>query len=125
MQQAQATEAAGAGEGTAQLGDGDAVGVADDDVRYGTPPIDEHADLAADLLRQLGQVARQLRRHDLVRRQAASVQVLKGASLRRLEAAEVSVEGFDGADLRGCRRGTNLTPPEDPGNGLYSAFSNP
>ncbi len=67
------------------------MGVADDDVADGAVAAEQHADLAAEPARDLGQVAGELRRDHLPRIDAAAVGALQGAQVGSLDAAGVAV----------------------------------
>ncbi len=78
---AQAAEAFGADARAAQVGPLDAASVADDDVFDVAFAVDQCAELAAGFVREFGQLARELRRDDLLRRDAARVELLNAAQL--------------------------------------------
>jgi hypothetical protein len=66
--------------------------VADDDLVYVAAPIDENSDLPTDLVRDLGELARELLRNDAVRRDSAIVEFFETAYLVRLEALRFSFD---------------------------------
>ena len=61
--------------------------------------VEQDADLAADVVRELGQLASQLIRDDSIIRDSALAQAFEGFDLTRLEASGVSVD-LDGVLLR-------------------------
>ena len=62
-------------------------------------PVEKDADLAADVVRELGQLASKLIRDDPIIRDSALAQSFEGFDLTRLEASGVSVD-LDGVLLR-------------------------
>jgi hypothetical protein len=67
--------------GAPEIGHLDALGVADHDVFDLSFAVKKNADLASRLVGQLGKLARQFRRNDLLRRDAARRQTLDAAQL--------------------------------------------
>src|SRR6185437_1564339 len=72
----------------------DARGVADEDVLDLAAPVDQDANLTLDLARDVPQEGRQLGRSDLRGLQAPPVDPLQRVLLARLEADDVSGDGF-------------------------------
>jgi len=101
VHQAQPAEADLAGAGAADVGQLQLVGVADDDPLHVALAVQQHADLAVDLPRQLGEVAGQLRADDVVRADAAAVGVPQPLQLAVLEAEGVSVDVVQGRRVIG------------------------
>ena len=81
---AQAAEAVLADARALEVGPLDAARVADDDGLDVALAVDERADLPARLVRKLGELARELGRDDLLRRDAARVELLDAPQLVRL-----------------------------------------
>jgi hypothetical protein len=101
---ADAGQAPGAGAGPAELRDGDPPGVADQDPLETVRSVDQDADLAADLARQLGEVASEFVGDDLVRRDPPAEDPLEVLDLRGLEAKGVAVDLVDCRDTSGNDR---------------------
>ena len=87
---AQAVEAAGGRPVVIGGGDHDPPVVADHHMRDPALAIHQQADLAADFVRQLAQVARQLGGHQAFRRSAPAVEIFEPADLVGLEAGGVA-----------------------------------
>lgn len=81
---AQAAEATLADARAFEVGPLDAAGVADDDRLDVTLAVDERADLPPRLVRKLGELARELGRDDLLRRDAPRVELFDAPKLIRL-----------------------------------------
>ena len=92
MHQAQAAQAELAGAGAADVGKLDLPRVADQDALDLAAPVEQHAELAANLARQLAQVAGELRRAQLARLDAAAVGGEEPPGLARLQARRVAVQ---------------------------------
>jgi hypothetical protein len=86
---AQAAEAPLADARALQVGPLDAARVADDDRLDVALAVDERADLPPRLVRKLGELARELGRDDLLRRDAARVELLDAPELVGLEPLRV------------------------------------
>jgi hypothetical protein len=78
---AQAAEAPLADAGALEVWPLDAARVADDDRLDVALAVDERADLPPRLVRELGELARELGRDDLLRRDAARVELLDAPEL--------------------------------------------
>ena len=81
MDGAQAAEAPLADARALEVGPLDAARVADDDRLDVALAVDERADLPPRLVRKLGELARELGRDDLLRRDAARVELLDAPEL--------------------------------------------
>ncbi|HEX7316047.1 MAG TPA: hypothetical protein VF297_19220 [Pyrinomonadaceae bacterium] len=81
MDGAQATEAPLADARALEVGPLDAARVADDDRLDVALAVDEGADLPPRLVREFGELARELGRDDLLRRDAARVELLDAPEL--------------------------------------------
>jgi hypothetical protein len=90
---AQAAKAVGGNARTAQVGQFDALGVADDDRFDIALAINERTDLPAGLVREFGDLAGKLRRYDLLRRDAPRVELFDATKLIGLETLRVAVNG--------------------------------
>ena len=97
---AQAAEAVGADARALQVGPLDAARVADGDVLDVALAVDEGAELAARLVREFGELARELGRDDLLGRDAARVELFDAPELVRLEPLGVAVNLCDDCYLR-------------------------
>ena len=86
----QAAEPAVAAADTAEVGQHDLRGVADDHVLDRAAAIDQHADLAMQLRRLCRELRRELRRDDLGRSDATAVQPLQRLDLARLETLSIA-----------------------------------
>jgi hypothetical protein len=95
MDQAEAPEAADTTPQAPDVGEGQAVGVAHDDVLDRAVAREEHADLAVELPGQLGQVAGELGRDHLLGRHPPAEGPFERADRRGLEAADVAVDVRD------------------------------
>lgn len=84
MDCAQAAESLGRDARALQVGPLDATRIADDDVLDVTLSVDERADLPARLEGEFRKLARELRRYDLLRRDAARVEFFDAPKLVRL-----------------------------------------
>jgi hypothetical protein len=87
---AQATEAISRDALASEVWQLDAFGVADCDVFDVALAINEHADLSAGLVREFGELTRELRRDDSLRRNAPRVEFLDAAQLVGLETLRVA-----------------------------------
>ena len=92
VDQAQAAEAADAAAQAADVGKGQAVGVAHDDVADGPLAAEQHADLAVELAGDFGEVPGELGGDHLTGVDPAAVGALQGADLGRFDAADVAVD---------------------------------
>ena len=90
VDQPQAAEAVRAGAAAPDVGQGELAGVADHDPLDVALAVEQHADLAADLAGDLGEVARQLGRDHLVGVDAPPVGAAQGVELGGLEAEGVA-----------------------------------
>jgi len=88
---AQAAESPLADARTFEVGPLDAARVADDDRLDVALAVDERADLPPRLVRKLGELARELGRDDLLRRDAARVELLDAPELVGFEALRVAL----------------------------------
>ncbi len=88
---AQAAETPLADARALEVGPLDAARVADDDRLDVALAVDERADLAPRLVRKLGELARELGRNDLLRRDAARVKLLDAPELVGLEPLRVAL----------------------------------
>jgi hypothetical protein len=79
----------------AQVGQFDALGIADDDRLDVALAINERADLPAGLKREFGNLAGKFRRHDLLRRDATRVEFFDAPELIGFESLCVAVNGAD------------------------------
>ncbi|HEY8021421.1 MAG TPA: hypothetical protein VIH93_09980 [Thermoanaerobaculia bacterium] len=95
MDEAEAAEAPHPAAQPADVRQGQAVGVADDDVADRAVAAEEDADLAAELARDRGEVPGELGRDDLARLDAAPERALEGAELGRLDAAGIAFDVGD------------------------------
>jgi hypothetical protein len=100
---AQAAEATLADARALEVGPLDAARVADDDRLDVALAVDERADLAPRLVRELGELARELGRDDLLRRDAARVELLDAPKLVGLEPLRVALYvADDSSSARPC-----------------------
>jgi hypothetical protein len=96
MDAAQAAKASLAGAQAPPLGHLDAALGADHRVRHGAAAVDQHADLAAEVGREFGQLAREFLGDEAIGWEAAPVEALEGVNLAGLEALCVA-EDLDGS----------------------------
>jgi hypothetical protein len=94
MDQPEAAEAHLTGTGAADVGELELVGVAHHHLLDLALPVEEHADLAVGLQRELGEVPGQLGADDLVRGDPTAVGVAELLQLAGLEAEGVPVQVF-------------------------------
>ena len=99
VEAAQAPQAPPAGPQSAPVGQGDRVGVTHHHVLDQPAAIEQHADLAAYLVADLGQVPGELLRDQPIGRHAAPEEALEPARLTGLEAVRVT-EDLDGRCLQ-------------------------
>jgi hypothetical protein len=90
----QAAQTRGAGAGAADVGQHELPGVAHDDVFHFSTAIEEDAELPSNVAGRFGEMARQLRGHQLARLHAASPGGEQPLALTRLQAGGVSEELF-------------------------------
>src|SRR5690606_27746665 len=121
MHQAQTAETSLATTGAPDLGHPELVGVADDDVLDLPLSGDEHAHLAPDLSRDLGQMAGELRADHLVGAQAPAVGVAKALDLGGLETECISVDVVD--DRSSWRAEGVFTPTVGPSPGRFNPLA--
>jgi hypothetical protein len=95
---AQAPKAVGGDALATEVGQLDALRVADRDMLDVAFAIDEYADLPARLVREFRELPRKLRRDDPLRRNAPRVEFLDAAQLVGLETLRVAVDVTDDAD---------------------------
>jgi hypothetical protein len=100
---AQAAQAAATRAQSTPVGHRDAARVADHQVRHCSAPIDQHADLAAALRRELAELARELMRDETLGRKATLGQAFELAGLAGLQAVRVAGDVYLG--LRSPRGG--------------------
>ena len=112
---AQAAQAVDSGAEASDVGQEDALVIANHDVPNGTLAVNQHADLAIEFLRQFTKVAPKFLSDDLLRRYLASVDVLKTPDLVRFQPCDVAVYALNCVSpLRGSSGGTHHHPA--PGN---------
>jgi hypothetical protein len=92
VDEAEAAQAQLTRAGATHVGQLELPGVAHDDVLDFAPPVEEHADLPSDVARDLGEVARKLRRAQLARLDAAAVGGEEPPGLARLQARRIAVQ---------------------------------
>jgi hypothetical protein len=92
---AQAAKAVGGDARAAQVGQLDPFRVADDDGFDVALPVDERAELPSGLVREFGELARELRSDDLLRRDAPRVELFDAPELIGLKPLRVAVNGAD------------------------------
>ena len=73
-----------------KVGEKDALVVSHHDIFDHAFTIDQYANLAVDLQRQLTEIARQLLRHNLLRRHLATIDVLEPVDLIGLQARHIA-----------------------------------
>jgi uncharacterized ferredoxin-like protein len=102
MDSAQAAEASLADARALQVGPFDAPRVADDDRLDVALAVDERADLATRLMREFRELARELGRDDLLRRDATRVELFDATQLVGLEPLRVALYVADGSSSAVC-----------------------
>ena len=90
---AKPAKAVGGDARAAQVGEFDATSVADDDVFDVTFAVNQDSDLAAGFMREFRKLAREFRRDDLLRRDAAGVQLFDAAKLVRFQTRSIALYG--------------------------------
>ena len=110
MDEAQSAEAPRAASDTAEVRQLDPERIADGHVLDTTCSRYERTDPAADLPREFGQLARELRRHQRVARESALVEVPETTKLARLETVGLTVEFGDCLPLTGPAASASRTP---------------
>ncbi|GMU57956.1 MAG: hypothetical protein AMXMBFR33_71020 [Candidatus Xenobia bacterium] len=102
VQEAQAPETRLAHPVAAHLGQSDLAGIAHDQVLDASTAVDEQADLASELSRQLAQTPRQLDRDHLVGRNAPLGKFLEPLNLAGFQAENVAFWLLDTVSLLAC-----------------------
>lgn len=105
VHEAQRAEASAGGAEAADVGEGQARGVADDDVLDGAAAVDQHADLAAGGEGGVEEGARELGREDPIGGDAAAEDALDGAGVARRKTVGVAEDLIGTPPFVSCVRG--------------------
>jgi hypothetical protein len=99
VNEAHAAKASASGAMAPEIGQFEALGVADDDVLHTPAPVDDEPDLAVEVVGNRGELLCEVARDDFLDRNGAAVETFEDIALKGFEASRMAVDrGGDGGD---------------------------